>query len=230
MAQEYRCVAQNVPGFVAQLVRYVASGHYFYVRVLLPEHKDATAIDAKLLARYDADRKRWQRKRRRLKQNAGVHYIRCRRVAVLMVTKGRHETFYADHGSNISDIRRTALKVYGYSIRFNTNANKVSVRLDEQTQSKAKAHLETIAAWDSYRDVAKLEREFMRLPYQPYAPVYRQLITIAKSVNRIRRKRGFDPIDLSCVRTKKRLVKVFMEEELAEGSGTEAIAWFNLPT
>ena len=211
MPEQYRCVAQNVPGFIAQIVRYVASGHRFVVRVKIPESKDPQQIDEKLLVRYGVSRKRWQRKRRHLKDNAGIHYLRCRRLAVLMVTKGRHDTFHADHAGNVLDLTRQSLKLYGYAISFNRNTNKVSVRLDDETRRKVRAHFETIAVWDSYRDSAKLEREFLQLPYQPYGPVYKQLIAIAKSVNRLRRRRGFEPVDLACIRTKKRLTKVFAE-------------------
>ena len=75
---DYPSEATNVDGFIAQVVRYVASGYYFYVRCLIPENKESWAIDAKLLARYQVCQPRWRRERRRLKQNAGVHYLETR--------------------------------------------------------------------------------------------------------------------------------------------------------
>ena len=92
---DYRYEATSVDGFVAQVVRYVASGYYFYVRCLIPEHKAPQVVDAKLLARYQVCQPRWRRERRRLKQNAGVHYLRHNRLFVVMLTKGRHEPFSA---------------------------------------------------------------------------------------------------------------------------------------
>ena len=106
---EYRYEAASMWGLVAQVVRYVSSGHYFYVRVVIPEKKDPRVIDAKLIERYRVDKKRWQRKRRQLKDAAGVHYIRHQNLAVLMLTKGRHDAFYADHGDSMKDIRRQTL-------------------------------------------------------------------------------------------------------------------------
>ena len=49
--KQYRYHALSVAGFVAQVVRYVASGHFFYVRVLVPEHKNPRMVDEKLLRR-----------------------------------------------------------------------------------------------------------------------------------------------------------------------------------
>ena len=213
---DYRYEATSVDGFVAQVVRYVASGYYFYVRCLIPEHKDPQVVDAKLLARYQVCQPRWRRERRRLKQNAGVHYLRHNRLFVLMLTKGRHEAFYADHGQKVIDIRRIALKAFGYSIRYAFSREskrwKVSVRLDEPTYRTLRAHMLTMAAWESHRCPYRMEREFSRLPYQPYSPVYRQLVSIAKAVNRPRKRRGFAPIDYGCIPNKKRLTKVFVEQ------------------
>ena len=64
-----------------------------------------------------------------------------------------------------------------------------------------------------------MEKEFSRLNYQPYEPVYAQLVAIAKKVNKVRRRRGFEKIELSCIRTKRRLGPVF-----AESAGTERAA------
>ena len=212
---DYQYETRNVSAFVSQIVRYVAAGHYFYIRVLIPEGKDVAAVDAKLLARYDIKKKRWQRKRRHLKQTASIHYLRCNRCAVLMLTKGNHEQFYQDHASSIRDIRRQALKVFGYSIRFgvsvNGKARKISVRLDQEKYREVRDHFLTICAWDSYRSPQRLEREFSRLPHQPYGPVFVQLHSIWKAVNRSRRKRGFEPLAFACLRNKLKLGKVFVE-------------------
>ena len=222
---DYRYEATSVDGLVAQVVRYVASGYYFYVRCLIPEHKAPKVVDAKLLARYRICQPRWRRERRRLKQNAGVHYLRHNRLFVLMLTKGRHEPFYADHGQKVIDIRRVALKAFGYSIRYAFSREskrwKVSVRLDEATYRTLRAHMLTMAAWESHRCPHRMEREFSRLPYQPYSPVYRQLLSIAKAVNRARKRRGFTPIDYACIPNKKRLTKVFAERFVSDRADEE---------
>jgi len=224
---DYQYEARNVAGFVSQIVRYVASGYFFYVRVVVPEGKDPNVIDAKLMKLYGVGGKRWRRERRNLKQTAGVHYLRCNRCAVLMLTKGKHEAFYRDHGENVRDIRREALKVFGYSIRYGFSEVKkdwkVSVRLDQETYRKVREHMLAISVWDSYREPSRLEREFRRLPYQPYEPVFKQLLSVLRAVNRQRRRRGFGPIG-ECLRNKLRLGKVFVEDEVECGAVEQGLS------
>ncbi len=214
--KQYRCEARSVAGFVAQIVRYVASGHYFYVRVLIPAHKEPRLVDEKLLRLYDIARPAWRRERRRLKRSAGIHYLRHDRLAVIMLSKGRHDDFYRDHASSVTDIRRQALKVFGYSIRHGysaaQNRMKVSVRLDEARYRELKHHLVTMATWESFRDPERLEREFRRLPVQAYDPVFDQLVAIARHVNRVRRRRGFMPVRLACLPCKVQTTKVFNDD------------------
>jgi hypothetical protein len=112
------------------------------------------------------------------------------------------------------------LKVFGYSIRYTfsetAKRQKVFVRLDDETRRKVQYHMLTICVWNTYRNKEALEREFRRLPYQPYEPVFAQLASIAKQVNRLRRRRGFDAIGLSCITYKRRLGTVFVEREETE--------------
>ena len=220
-SQLYRYEVKDIDGFLSQLVRYVANGgHYFYVRVRVPEKKDPQSIAEKLLDKYDIRKPRWQRKRRHLKDTASIHLLQYQELIVMILTKGKHERFYQDHHSQVRDVRRTALKVFGYSVRYSFSEiekrQKVSIRLDDKTRRKLEAHMLAIASWDSYRDKAALEREFNRLPYQPYEPVFAQLLAIAKKVNKARRRRGFERIEYSCLRFKRRLGTVFVERDETE--------------
>ena len=220
-SQPYRYEAKNIDGFLSQLVRYIANGgHYFYIRVRVPEGKDPTATAEKLLDRYDIRKSRWQRKRRHLKETASIHLLKYQEVIVVILTKGKHEKFYADHHSQVQDIRRTALKIFGYSVRYGFSEiekrQKVFIRLDVKTYRKVLAHMLTIGVWDSYRDKTALEREFNRLPYQPYEPVFAQLCAIAKHVNKVRRRRGFEGMELACIKNKRRLCTVFVKQDETE--------------
>lgn len=214
-SKDYRCEAATVAGFLAQVVRYVSSGHYFYVRLLIPEHKDPRAVDEKLIRLYDIARPAWRRERRRLKSSAGIHYLRHDRLAVIMLTKGRHDDFYRDHSKSVTDIRRQALKAFGYSIRYGLSAGdkrmKVFVRMDDYRYRELKNHLLTMAVWESFRDPERLEQEFQRLPIQVYGPVFEQLLAMLRQVNRARRRRGFLAVSATCLPCKVRPTKVFAE-------------------
>lgn len=217
----YRYEAKSIDGMLSQLIRYVANGgHYFYIRVRVPQGKDPSAIAEKLLDKYDIRKSRWQRKRRHLKETAGIHLLQHQELIVIILTKGKHEKFYHDHHESVRDIRRNALKLFGYSIRYTFSEverrYKVFVRLDDKTRRKVESHMLTVAAW--HRDRSDMEKEFRMLNFQPYEPVYDELVSIAKKVNKVRRRRGFEKIDLSCIPTKRRLGTVFVqntEEEQA---------------
>ena len=219
---DYLCEVKSIDAFLAQLVRYVASGHWFYVRCRIPAGKDPQRVDEKLLRLYDIRRPRWQRKRRHLKDNAGIHYLRYDRLFVILLTKGRHDAFYRDHGDAVLDIRRTALKAFGYSVRWSYAQTErrwcVHVRLDKENYRQLKTHLVTLCTWPAYRLPEALERRIHNLPYQRYAPVRQQLYTIAKAVNRVRRRAGLAPVDYRCIAPKMRITKVFSEDAAAVGS------------
>ena len=209
----YPCVARSAAGFISQIVKYVQSGHYFYVRCLVPERKSSEHIDQKILDLYDISRPRWRRERRNLKGSAGIHYLRYQNLFVILVSKGRHDDFYRDHGDAALDIRRTALKVFGYQIRHTYSRleqrYRVFVRLDKEAEATLRSHLLTICTWETYREKLRIEREFQRLHWQPYGPVYQQLYRIWKRVNRRRKAAGMELLHVSCIPKFRRLDKVF---------------------
>lgn len=210
----YRCETRNVDAFLAQLVRYVASGHYFYVTGRIPDRKDVAAVDRKLVALYDIAKPRWARARRRLAGTAGIHYLRHSRFFVLIATHGRHP-FFTDHATTIRDIRRQALQVGGYAVRYTYSVRekrwKVFVRLDRETYRNLRAEMLARAVRGSYRAPAALEREFRQLRWQPYEPVRRQLAAILKAVNRRRRYAGYPPVSPSALPTMRRISCVFVD-------------------
>ncbi len=218
----YPCEARSAAGFVSQLVKYIQSGHYFYVRCLVPEHKDPQRIDQKVLELYDIKRPRWRRERRNLKGSAGIHYLRYQNLFVIILSKGRHDAFYRDHGDAVLDIRRMALKVFGYSIRYTFSRRdrrwKTFVRLNKRTEMELRSHMLTVCTWETYRDKRRMEREFERLRWEPYSPVFEQLHHIWKRVNRRRKAAGMELMDIGCIPKFRRLGKVFVE-----GLGTEAL-------
>ncbi|WP_425395419.1 hypothetical protein [Aeoliella sp.] len=212
----YRCEAATLDGFLAQLVRYVASGHYFYVTGKVPDRKLPEQVDCKLIALYGLDRSKWERARRRLGEQAGMHYLRYERYFVLIATHGRHQ-FFNDHQQSIRDIRRTALKVRGYSVRYSFSEVekrwRVFVRLDKPTYRAIKAHLIAIAKRPGYRDARRLQAEIELLPFQGYAPVRGQVLAIIKAVNRARRQAGYCQLPTDIVPRMRPVRKVFVGPE-----------------
>ncbi len=204
----YRCEAASLEGFVQQLaVSYVRHGHFFYVTGNVPEGKDVYAVDAKLIERYGLDVSKWTRAREKAKGRASVQYLRFGRFFVLIATAGKHEFFEQERG--IRDLREHPIRFAGYSISYRRGVDRrfhASVRMAPDEYLRVKAYFVGLA---SHRTVEGLALELSRVPFEPYAPVRRQLLNILRAVNRERVAAGFEPVPVSALRLRRRIVKPF---------------------
>ncbi len=206
---DYRCVATSIEGFVQQLaVSYIRHGYWFYVKGCIPPDKDPLAVDRKLIEQYQINISKWARARRKRAGNANVHYLRHERMFVLCATHGRHP-FFEEETNLIRDCRRVPVKFAGYAISH--RGGHSHVRIEQEQYKLIKAYLLELA---TRRNKLTLEREFFRLPFEPYAPVRRQLFNILRAVNRSRRQAGSEPLSSDCLRMKRRIVKPFERDNL----------------
>jgi hypothetical protein len=206
----YRCEATTIEGFVQQLaVSYVANGYWFYVSGIVPERKDPRAVDRKLISKYGIDISKWSRARRKAAGLANLHYLRHGRFFVLIATHGKH-AFFDEERSTFKDVRETPIKFASYSISF--RGGHPHVRIERETYLALKTYLTGMAL----RARERLEREFRSLPFEAYAPVRRQLLSMLGAVNRKRREAGFEELPLTCLRLKRRQVKPFGGETCTE--------------
>ena len=208
----YTCIAKNLDGFVSQVVRYVSSGHYFYLTGKIPDKKEPSSVDEKLISLYGIDRPRWARARRRLGKQAGIHYLRHDRFFILIATHGQ-SPFFVDHQNRVQDIRRNALQIGGYSIRYTWSSVdkrwRVFVRLNRDTYYNLRASMLERSARPKFAAHEDFEELFRQLPWQPYAPVRQQLAAIMKAANRRRRYTGLQQARLSCLPRMRRVTVVF---------------------
>ena len=85
---------------------------------------------------------------------------------------------------------------------------RASVRLCDRVYLELKSELLDVA---THRSAEALAARIFRLPYQPYAPVYRQILAIVKAVNVRRNMAGGGEVPLSCVRFRRVLPKHFVQ-------------------
>jgi len=200
----YRCRTVSLAGFIQQLaVAYVAHGYWFYVRGWIPIDKDVEAVDRKLIDRYGIDISKWERARRKRAGLANLHYVRYGRTFVLIATHGQHWFFEAE-AKVIRDIRRTPFKLGGYSVSYRNG--HASVRIDGETYGRLKAYFAELAVRRSTQVVAE---ELRLLPFEPYAPVRRQLLNLLRGINRDRQQAGFEALPPTCLRLRRRVVRPF---------------------
>ena len=142
-------------------------------------------------------------------------YIRYGQHFAILATKGEHEFFRIESGS-IHDIRHVPLKIGGYSISYRrggltrTGEKDQSwhahVEIDRRHYLNLKARLLDLA---THRTVENLAVEFYRIPYEPYAPIRRQLLNIWRAVNRARKAAGFNILPVEVIPLRRRILRPF---------------------
>jgi hypothetical protein len=213
----YRCEATSVEGFVQQLaVSYLANGYWFYVVGQVPEGKDPRKVDEKLVARYQIDLSKWARARRKRAGLSNLQYLRFGRWFVLLATHGTH-AFFEEEASSIRDARKTPIRFRGYAISYRNG--HPHVRIEQEEYKRLKAYFLDLAL---HRSAERLGSELARLPFEPYAPIRRQLLAVLRAVNRERKRAGFEPVPKSCFRFVRRVCRPFepsvqMQESPATG-------------
>jgi hypothetical protein len=179
--ERYRYVATTLEGLVHQVVsRYVSSGYRHYIQGYVPKGKDPRSVDRKLLAKYDIAVNKWERYRRRRRQQECVHYIRFGRTFLLLAIPGSHSLFFEEEP--VRDIKEEPIVVKPYEIRL--WKGRANVRLDGDVFKELRRELLRRASW---RRVEELCETFRSLPFEPYAGVRFQLFGL---LDEIRRKRG----------------------------------------
>ncbi len=215
----YRYEATGVAGFVQQLaVSYLTNGYHLYVNGRIPTHKDPYAVDRKLIARYDIAVSKWTRYRHKQADIARVQYLRYGRYFLLLATPGRHR-FFEDEAAAIRNVARgQPIQFASYSIGIYNG--RVSVRLPLCRFQELRGELLRIAL---RLDASSLENRFASLPFEPYAPVRRQLYSILRKVNAKRKTAGLELVDWRCIRSRRRVVKALQPSAISTAArGQEA--------
>lgn len=213
----YRAVATSVEGFVQQIAcAYLRHGYWFYVTGCIPAGKDPRTVDAKLIEKYGIAVSESTRARRKQAGVANLQYLRHERFFVLLATKGRHR-FFADEAAQIRDIRRVPLKFSGYSISYRRGGRARAGHNDPSWHAHVRIHrpqwLELVAQFRELarrRDPTSLAHAIYHLPYEPYAPIRRQLLVLLRSLNRQRQELGYAPLPQEILPLRRRVVRPFV--------------------
>lgn len=233
----YRCEATSVEGFVQQLAcNYFPHGYWFFVTGHVPVGKDPAAVDRKLIEKYQIDLSRSSRARRKAAGFANLHYLRYARFFALLATHGRHR-FFDEEANRIRDARRVPLHFAGYSVSVKRGGYlrkadglvpptrdhryRVRVAIGREQLRELKAHLLDLAC---HRSVESLAAILFGLPFEPYAPVRRQLLSLLRWVNRARAAAGYDLVPTSALRFKRQIVEPYGHEAIVTPHTTGAVS------
>ncbi len=214
----YICEATSVKGFVQQIaVVYLTKGYRWFVQGDIPVGKSVVDIDAKLLNKHGIDiseTTRWRRKKLGL---ANVQYLRLGRRFVLLATNGKKQT------EPWRLVEETPIRVCNYSIsrrpEGRTREGIARPRLRSHVQIDWEHYKELKAMFDGLscrRSAEELTQLFYELPFEPYAPVRRQVAGLRALVNRNRRSRGLALVSKESFPMKSYSVPVYRPNTVVE--------------
>ena len=213
---EYRCETTSVEGFVQLLAcNYLPHGYWFYVTGIVPENKDVRRIDGKLIEKYGIDRSRAARSRRKRLGYANLHYLRHGRFFILIATHGRHR-FFEDEARCLRDIRRVPLRFAGYAISYRRGQRNRKGMLDQAWHSHVaieREHFKDVKALlldlAVRRSARSLALELYGLPFEPYAPIRRQMLGLLRAINKARKQAGLRSLPHQVLPFRRRVVRPF---------------------
>ena len=122
---------------------------------------------------------------------------------MLLATHGSH-SFFTEEAREIRDVRRVPIKVGGYAVSYRGGHPHVRIAQDEY--NRLKSYLLDLSV---RRSSETLAREFLRLPFEPYAPVRRQLLNLHRAVNRARKTAGYELLPMTCLRLRRKVYRPF---------------------
>lgn len=218
----YRCEAQSIEGFIQMLAsNYLPHGYWFYVAGRVPPGKDRRAVDHKLITKYGIALSRQQRARRKQAGIANLQYIRFQEAFALLATRGRHP-FFLEERERIRDIRKHPLHFAGYSLTVRRGGFLKREVGDEEATPDGRYRVRVMIAREQYRDLLAyfcdlavhrspetLGRALRGLPFEPYAPIRKQLLRLLRSVNQKRAAMGYQKLSPDVLRYRRTIVKPF---------------------
>ncbi len=176
--------------------------------------------------------RRYSRKKRGI---INVAYLRYERNWIMLATRGRHDVTgeYRDwrklEGRNVRNCRAgQPIQIFGYSISYVPGGYvlnrekqdrtgkaerdyeyRVRVQISREAMRNLKARLVGNAR---KRSPEWLAEQFWNVPFEPYAPIRKQLLELLRQVNRERKSVGLSKIPSDVIRYQQRKVKVFEAE------------------
>jgi hypothetical protein len=181
----------------------------------VPEWKDPCSVDEKLIAKYQIGISESTRRRRKKLGLANLQYLRYCRLFVILATAGKHSFREIEAGA-VRDIRRVPIKIWGYSVSYRPGGRTrkgerdprwhAHVEIDRERYKELRDHFVDLAA---HRKAEDLALEFYHLPFEPYAPIRRQLLNILRAVNRKRKAAGYSLLPFTVLPLRRRIVQPF---------------------
>ena len=219
---EYKYEVTSLVGFLQRVATHLLpKGYYFFVQGTLPEGKDPAVLDAKLLSKYDVAKSEGARRWRKSQGLGNVQYVRFKNSWILMATHGDH-AIREGEGDNLKDVRRVPIRISDYALYVKRGNYLKKFSDDNQPTPDGHWRVRVLIAREPYRELCAyflsiachrraeaLTEELYTLPYEPYAPVRKQLLKLLRLINAKRQSAGYAKIPPKCLRFKRAIVRSF---------------------
>lgn len=159
----------------------------------------------------------YRERRRKIAQRATIK----ERVWIILATHGHHR-FFEDESQNIRDAHKVPILIGDYSLSVKQggflrkdSADTEPVhdgRLRTRVQISRERYREMAAYFlerACHRSVENLAKELWCVPFEPYAPVRRQMLNLLRLLNQKRQTTGFEKIPPTVLRYKRYIVSPF---------------------
>ncbi len=187
---EYKYEVTSLVGYLQRVATHLLpKGYFFFVQGVVPEGKEPAALDAKLLEKYDVVKTEGARRWRKSQGLGNVQYVRFDRWWMLLATHGDH-AIREGEGANLKDVRRTPLRIGDYTVYVKRGEYLKKYSPDESAAPDGRWRVRVLIAREPYQELCAyflsiachrraeaLAEELYSLPYVPYAPVRKQLVT-----------------------------------------------------
>lgn len=182
-----RCEVETLGAFLKRIsTDALRHGYYRYAVRRIPENKEPSSIDQKLIDIYGVTRCRMTRLRQRQKGFASVQYVRFRHSFVLLATEGKHDVFDKIYSL---DARVRPIAIDCYTIGFRGSTVCVKVANIEWKKVENRFHKTAL------HDRSMLEYRLTHLPYYLFPGVEAQYRKLLRSINKRRRRSRLPPVE-----------------------------------
>ena len=231
----YKYEVASEIGFLQRIATHLLpKGYFFFVQGTLAAGKNPSALDAKLLAKYDVAKSEGARRWRKQQGLGNVQYVRYRNHWILLATHGHH-SIREGEGNNLKDARRCPIRIGNYAIYVKRGNYLKREPADEAAKPDGKWRVRVVIAREPYRELCAnflsiachrraetLSEELFSLPYEPYAPVRKQLLKLLRLINAKRQAAGFAKISATSLRFQREIVRTFEPRDRSPNVGTAA--------
>lgn len=228
MSTIYKYEVTSLTGLLQRVATHLLpKGYFFFVQGTLPNDKDPFSLDTKLLTKYDVAKTEGARRWRKQQGLGNVQYVRFEQSWILLATHGDHPIREGEE-ENLKDARRAPIRIGDYALYVKRGNYLQKDSPEEAAQPDGKWRVRVLIAREPYRELCayflsiachrraeSLGEELFSLPFEPYAPVRKQLLKLLRLINAKRQAAGYSKLPPTCLRFKRQIVRAFEPASIA---------------